>query len=993
MAVSYLVVKSLSTELIFWESFMHQKQRHPLFVVSLLVLIVMGLTLQPLTIPATAQSAGCTSPADCVSKMTLAEKVGQMTQVEKNAFTQSGNSVNDITTYFIGSVLSGGGEGPNGTGGTSSQWADMIDGFQGYALKTRLAIPLLYGVDAVHGNNNISGATLFPHHIGMGAMHDPALITQAEQVTRDEVLGSGARWAFAPCLCVPQDDRWGRTYEGYSEVTADVQADGAAAIVGLQGANGALGPTNILATAKHFVGDGHTTYGTGSGSYLIDQGNAQISESVLDAIDLPPYQTAIQNKVGSIMASYSSWNGVKMHANQYLLTTVLKGTGTPTTNPTTNMGFQGFVVSDWAAIDQISSDYSYDVRTAINAGVDMVMVPTNYKTFITDLTNEINAGNIPMARINDAVTRILTAKFALGLFSQPYANRTYTSNVGSAAHRAIARQAVRESLVLLKNNNSALPLSKTGTYTLVVGGDHADDLGYQMGGWSITWQGGSGATTTGTTLWGAIQQAGLASSITLNYVGTNTASSYHGDVGIVAVGESPYAEGVGDSSTLALSSTGAQEVSDVCSRVTKCVVVLFSGRPVIINTQVNQSTAFVAAWIGSTEGEGIVDDLFGDAAFSGKLTFTWPNAVTQEPINNGDGQTGLFPYGYGLTTTITSGGDGSPYTGTPYAIPGKVEAENYNVGGEGTAYHDSDTTNNGGQYRPNDGVDIEATTDTGNGYNVGWTAAGEWMKYTVNVATAGTYNFDFRVASNVTGGAFHLEVDNVNVTGSLTVPNTGGWQVWTDVVKNGVSLSAGQHVFKWVTDTAGGNYNWFNVTSASSGPTNTPTFIPPTATATVTPTATATSSGISSSAWYNVINQNSGSCVDATGRGTTNGTAIQQWACGTAQTNQEWQFIPTDSGYYRVLNRNAASGNEVWDVTGGAGATGTGVKIQLWAYGGGTNQQWMPVSLGGGYYKFVARNSGLCLDVPSASTANGVQLQQYTCNGTNAQAYQLSQQP
>ncbi|WP_201380051.1 glycoside hydrolase family 3 protein [Ktedonobacter sp. SOSP1-52] len=619
--------------------------------------VIVILLLWQLVLPASAANArtallltplspGCISPSDCVSKMTLPEKEGQMTQVEKNAFTQAGNSITDITTYFIGSVLSGGGGGPNGAGGSATQWADMVDNFQNYALQTRLGIPLIYGADAVHGHNNVYGTTLFPHNIGLGAMHDPALITQVEQVTRDEVLGTGVRWTFAPCVCTPQDIRWGRTYEGYSENPSDNATDGSAAIVGFQGTNGTLGPTNILATAKHFIGDGHTAWGTGS-PYL-NEGDAQISEQQLDAIDLPPYQSAVSNKVGSVMISYSSWNGLKDHANQYLITTKLKGTGTDSYG-TPNLGFQGFVVSDWQAIDQISSDYNYDVRTAINAGIDMVMVPDKYKTFISTLDTEIKAGNIPMSRIDDAVTRILTEKFALGLFTQPSTNRSYTPNVGSAAHRAVARQAERESQVLLKNNG-VLPLSKTGSYTLVVGGSHADNLGYQLGGWSISWQGGSGTTTVGTTLWQAIQQAGLSSSVKLNFVGTRTKGNYKGDVGIVAVGETPYAEGNGDTNTLALSNSDATAVSDVCSRVTKCVVLLFSGRPMIINTQLNQSSAFVASWIGSTEGEGITDVLFGDYGFQGKLTYTWPNAVTQEPCNQNNGCTGaLFPYGYGIT--------------------------------------------------------------------------------------------------------------------------------------------------------------------------------------------------------------------------------------------------------------------------------------------------------------------------------------------------------
>ena len=621
----------------------------PLIVILIMMQAVLSAcaTNTPPAQHSATPSYGCTSPSSCVAKMTLPEKEGQMTQAENNAFTMPGNSPSDITTYFIGSILSGGGGGPQGSsGGTAAQWADMVDNFQSYALKTRLKIPLIYGADAVHGHNNVSGATLFPQNIGLGAMHDPALITQAEQVTRDEVLGTGVRWTFAPCVCTPQDIRWGRTYEGYSEVPSDNATDGAAAIVGFQGPNGTLGPTNILATAKHFIGDGHTAWGTGK-PYL-NTGDDQISERQLDTIDLPPYQSAVSNKVGSVMISYSSLNGLKDHANSHLITDKLKGTGTDS-NGTPGLGFQGFVVSDWQAIDQISSDYSYDVRTAINAGIDMVMVPDDYKTFISTLDTEIKAGHIPISRINDAVTRILTAKFAAGLFTQPYTNRSYTPNVGSMAHRMVARQAERESLVLLKNKG-VLPLSKTGSYTLVVGGDHADDLGYQLGGWSITWQGGSGTPTTGTTLWQAIQHAGLSSSVKLNFVGTNTQGNYKGDVGIVAVGEMPYAESNGDSSTLALSDIDATEVSDVCSRVTKCIVLLFSGRPLIINNQLNQSSAFVAAWIGSTEGEGITDVLFGNYGFRGKLTYTWPRSVTQEPCNQNNGCTGaLFPYGYGIT--------------------------------------------------------------------------------------------------------------------------------------------------------------------------------------------------------------------------------------------------------------------------------------------------------------------------------------------------------
>ena len=579
----------------------------------------------------TASGSACISTVDCLSKMTLDEKIGQMTQANKNALT----TPSDITIYALGSLLSGGGEGPNGAGGTATEWANMYDSFQGYALQTRLKIPLIYGVDAVHGHNNVYGAVIFPHHIGMGATRDSVLVQQADQVTRDEVLGTGIDWVFAPCVCVPRDDRWGRTYEGYGEDPTLASSMGVASIKGFQGTG--LGPATVMATAKHYIADGGTAFGTGDSGYLIDQGDAQITESELRTIHLPPYQSAVQNGVGSVMVSYSSWNGLKDHGNQYLITTVLKG----------ELGFQGIVISDWAGIDQLPGDYASDVRTAINAGIDMVMVPSNYKTFISTLRTEVTAGRIPMSRIDDAVTRILNAKFALGLFSQPLTDRSYTAQVGSPAHRAVARQAVRESLVLLKNDG-VLPLSKSGTYKLVVGGSHIDNLGNQMGGWSISWQGASGNTTLGTTFLQAIQ-ATVGPSVTIQNVGTRTKGSYNGDVGIVAIGETPYAEGKGDSSTLAVSGANAAQVTDICSRVTRCVVVLFSGRPLIINSQLNQANALVAAWLPGTEGAGLTDVLFGDFGFVGKLPVTWPNTVTQEPINAGDGKTGLFPFGYGIT--------------------------------------------------------------------------------------------------------------------------------------------------------------------------------------------------------------------------------------------------------------------------------------------------------------------------------------------------------
>lgn len=599
-----------------------------------LVGLALGTLAGPAFTPKAAATAGCVSASDCLAKMTLAEKAGQMTQVANTYITNK----NDIAAYGLGSVLSGGGGGPNGAGGDATAWANMVDDYQSYALKSRLGIPLLYGVDAVHGHNNVSGAVIFPHNIGMGASRDTALVTQEEDVTRQEVLGTGIRWAFAPCVCVPRDDRWGRTYEGFGEDPSIVGPMAAAAVTGFQGTS--LSATSVMATAKHFVADGGTAFGTGGSGYLIDQGDAQISETELRAVHLPGYTSAIGAGVGSVMASYSSWNGVKDHGDSYLVDTVLKG----------EQGFTGFVVSDWGGVKQLPDPtYAGQLAHAINAGVDMIMVPDDYVTTINDIVADVTAGTIPQSRIDDAVTRILTAKFALDVFNHPYTDRSYTGQVGSAAHRAVARQAVRESMVLLKNTGGALPLAKTGSYKIVVGGKSADNLGFQMGGWSISWQGGSGTTTTGgTTFWQALQQAAAGTGITLQNVGTKTKGNYSGDVGIWVGGETPYAEGKGDSSTLAFGSDNSAQLSDICSHVKVCIAILMSGRPVAVSDQLPKASAFVAAWLPGTEGEGITDVLFG-AGFSGKLPVSWPTAVTDEPINSGDGKTPLFPLGYGIT--------------------------------------------------------------------------------------------------------------------------------------------------------------------------------------------------------------------------------------------------------------------------------------------------------------------------------------------------------
>jgi beta-glucosidase len=577
---------------------------------------------------------------DLLARMTLAEKIGQMTQVEKNSI-----KLTDIDGLFIGSLLSGGAGYPSEN--TAEAWAKMTDTFQEQALKTRLAIPLIYGADGVHGHNNLEGAVIFPHNIGMGATRDAALVQRECEVTAQEMAATGVYWDFSPVVAVPQDIRWGRTYEGYSENTDVVTELSSACIKGLQGDK-----LNVLATPKHYIGDGGTGWGTSTtDNYMLDQGVTQSDEANLRTKYLPPYKAAIDAGAMSIMVSFSSFGGMKMSAQKYLITDVLKG----------ELGFKGFTVSDWKAIDQISGDYYKDVVTSINAGMDMSMVPTDYPAFIDVMTKAVNGGDIPIERVDDAVRRILSVKFMMGLFEHPMSNQADLATVGSDEHRAVARQAVSESLVLLKNDNNALPLKKDVPHIFIAGAS-ADDIGVQSGGWTIEWQGRVGKITPGTTIRGAIENlVGSSADVQFdrfaNFKKAKDANGnpLHAEVGIVVVGEQPYAEGLGDASDLALSESDLTIISKLRDRVDTLVIVLISGRPMIIGDALDQADAFVAAWLPGTEGEGVADVLFGDQPFTGKLPYTWPRSMDQLPFDfsnlptTGDAAP-LFPFGYGLTT-------------------------------------------------------------------------------------------------------------------------------------------------------------------------------------------------------------------------------------------------------------------------------------------------------------------------------------------------------
>ncbi|GAB3446409.1 glycoside hydrolase family 3 N-terminal domain-containing protein [Streptomonospora sediminis] len=599
-----------------------------------------GALLAPLMVAATptpAAAAGprCGSTADCLAQMTLEEKAGQMTQVNHVNVMEDKEA---IAEYGIGSLLSGGGAGPGGeAGGTATEWADMYDEYQRAALGSRLGIPLIYGVDAVHGHNNVEGATVFPHNIGMGATRNPWLVHRTQSITRKEVLGTGIDWNFAPAVSVPRDDRWGRTYEGFGEVPWLAGRMGAASVRAFQGHR--LDSRGVAATAKHYVADGGTTWGTGQDEYLIDQGDAQMSERELRRIHLAPYRSALRAGAATVMASFSSWNGLKMHQHDYLVNDVLKG----------ELGFDGVVVSDWGGVRQVEGDtYAEKVRKSINAGLDMIMVPDDYKQNINAIVGEVRAGRISEKRIDDAVGRILDLKFDMELFAKPFTDRGRTAGVGSPEHRKVAREAVAQSQVLLKNDGGVLPLSRHSGKDIVVGGKTADNLGYQLGGWAISWQGGSGDTTEGTTFWEAIQQETKRTRTDVEFVGTETGGDYSADIGIWVGGETPYAEGQGDDADLALSRDDTEQLTDICAKTEVCIAMLVSGRPLIINEELKTADAFVASWLPGSEGAGMTDVLFGRERFRGRLPVTWPSAVDQEPINRGDGQDPLFRLGYGL---------------------------------------------------------------------------------------------------------------------------------------------------------------------------------------------------------------------------------------------------------------------------------------------------------------------------------------------------------
>jgi beta-glucosidase len=574
-----------------------------------------------------------------LSRMTLEEKVGQMIQ----ANSASLKDPSDVEKLFLGSILSGGSSDPK-NGNSLIDWTDHYDSLQSRTQNTRLKIPILYGIDAVHGHSNVLGAVIFPHNIGLGCSRRPELVERAARITAVETRATGINWTFAPCVTVPRDERWGRSYEGFGETPELAGMMGEAAVRGYQGKDLSDG-LSLLACAKHWIGDGGTKYGTGrklrADLQILDRGDVVVSERELRAIHMAGYVSAIKAGVGTIMPSYSSWNGVKCSGSKRLLTEILKE----------ELKFDGFLISDYDAIDEMPGDYKTQIETSTNAGMDMFWVSTKYRELYTLLLELVREKRVAMSRIDDAVTRILRVKFAMGLMDagrSHLADRKLHASFGSAAHRQVARECVRASLVLLKNEKRVLPVSKK-LKRIHVAGKSADDIGNQCGGWTISWQGKSGDQTSGgTTILKAIKETvSPQTMITYSHDGSNATGA---DLGIVIIGETPYAEWMGDRQTLELSGEDIAVVDKMKQAGMPLLVVLISGRPLIIDKVIDKADAFIAAWLPGTEGRGVTDVLFGDFKPAGKLSFSWPRSMSQIPINVGDANYDpLFKYGFGLT--------------------------------------------------------------------------------------------------------------------------------------------------------------------------------------------------------------------------------------------------------------------------------------------------------------------------------------------------------
>ncbi|MBQ7358863.1 MAG: glycoside hydrolase family 3 C-terminal domain-containing protein [Lachnospiraceae bacterium] len=741
-----------------------------------------------------------------LAQMTLEEKVAQMVQPEQN-----GISLSDITKYGVGSVLSGGGSAPS-TGNDAEDWQKHINKIKQAALNSRLGIPLIYGVDAVHGHSNIYGATVFPHNIGLGAADDEDLMMRMGAIVAAEVRATGIQWTFAPTLANPQNELWGRTYEGFGEEEELVARLGAAFVKGAQGELGTedfLADRHVVATAKHYIGEGYTVAGT-------NQGDVQMSAEEFDALLhdtlLIPYKAAVDAGVQTVMASFNSVNGLKCHENKYLLTDVLKG----------ELGFEGFVVGDYNGAQQVSgANYKEQIVNCVNAGVDMLMEPYSWKDVIKHLTKAVEEGLVSQERIDDAVRRILTVKFEAGLFEEEIGGATeleLLSQFGADEHREVAREAVRKSMVLLKNDEvngkTAMEALQNSTNILVVG-SKADDIGAQCGGWTISWQGSTGNITEGTTILKGLQNAAGSRNISYSADGQIDGDE---DAILVVVGESPYAETSGDRSTSTLTITNddkallkdmEESIKDAKAKGIPVIMMLLSGRPLTIADYVDQFDAIVAAWLPGSEGDGVADVLLGEYDFTGTLTYTWPWYASDIDTKFDEEKEAniLFKYGTGLTKNGTSlKAEGTVTIGLK---PEKTEEEIAAIKAGSIDLESTEYVLEAENYNSNSYL-----VTTGNENNITFVEnwGTEWAnaKWDVWIPQAGNYTLHFYIAAAKDSNSVSIYYASPNITDDgnanrtvVPMTKTADMMTYEDFTLD-VYLDKGSYEFKFMTDRKNG---------------------------------------------------------------------------------------------------------------------------------------------------------------------------------------------
>lgn len=742
--------------------------------------------------------------ANLLSMMTLEEKVAQMIQSEQAAI-----GPNQMAEYGIGSVLSGGGSSPT-SGNTAEDWQNHVNNVKAAALKSRLGIPVLYGVDAVHGHNNVYGATMFPHNIGLGAANDEELVEKIGQAVAEEVRATGIQWTFAPTLGNPQNELWGRTYECFGEDTEVVASLGAAYVRGLQGEvdnEAYLDESHVLATAKHYLGEGYTLAGMNQGNVKMDEAEF---ETLLREQLLTPYKEAIDAGARTVMVSFSSVNGLKTHEDKYLVTDVLKG----------DLGFTGFVISDYNGVQQVSGDdYRAKIANSVNAGVDMLMEPNSWEECMKELVEAVKEGSVSVERINDAVTRILRVKFEAGLFEEELKGETENAlmtSFGGEEHRALAREAVSKSLVLLKNDKleekttmELLAESKN----ILVAGSKANDIGAQCGGWTISWQGSTGDITEGTTILEGLQQA-AGDGVTIDYSEEGTVGANH-DAVIVVIGENPYAESSGDRSTSNLAITGKdkavlEKIKETAATAgnedVPVIAVMISGRPLTIADYIEDFDALVMAWLPGSEGQGVADVLLGDQDFTGTLKYTWTWYATDIADKFAEGKEDkiLFKYGTGLKKdgssisadgTVAIGNKAEQSADEQEAIGVDLASVNYVLEAENYT---------------SDSYEVKTGNSNNISYVENWDKEWANAKWDVWVPEAGNYRLHFKIAAakDSENVAIYYATPTITDDGNANrtvVPMTATKNLddFQDFTLD-VYLEKGNYQFKFMTDTTGG---------------------------------------------------------------------------------------------------------------------------------------------------------------------------------------------